>query len=305
MTRPVARRIAQPRIGQNPGSEAGSLANSPGEVGALAPAIYVTAARLDRIAAGLSERDEAVLSFVAASRLASSLQLVKRFWTPQPTTDRARARAALRALKRLTDWRILDPLPDRPRGGVGGGSTAHIYTVGVAGRKLLVRRGLRLRRLDAPGARLRHHLLACTETVVQLYLAHDRGDLDLIEVQQEPASHRAFLGSWGTRLWVRPDLFIRVGVGALEDRLMIEVDLSTEHAGTILAKANRYLAHYRAGSEQRDHGVYPRVVWSVPDQRRANEITGVLRRLPAEARPMFAVCLSDELVAWVAREARS
>jgi hypothetical protein len=151
----------------------------------------------------------------------------------------------------------------------------------------------------------RNHVLACTETVVNLHAAAGRGELDLIEIQTEPTSHRAFLGAWGARLWVRPDLFVRVGVGALEDRWFIEVDLGTEHAGTLAAKVDRYLAHYRSGTEQSEHGVYPRVLWSVTDERRAAQIRTVLRRLPEEAAAMFSVCLSGELAEMLASEAGS
>lgn len=305
MTRHVARPIAQCGIGRNPATGGGSRVISTGKDCALAPSVYITAGRLDRITRELSEQDWSLLLFLADCRLATSRQLVRRFWTDDPKVEPARARAGLRALKRLADWRVIDPLPDRARGGVRGGSATLVYAVGVAGRKLLARRGLRLRRLEAPGERFRNHVLACTEAVVDLHAAAARGELDLIEVQQEPACHRAFLGAWGARLWVRPDLFVRVGVGALEDRWFIEVDLATEHAGTLTAKAGRYLSHYRSGSEQSEYGVYPRVLWAVPDTRRAGQLTQVLRRLPGEAAGMFTVCIAGEVVARLAVEAGS
>jgi Replication-relaxation len=305
MSCPIAQPVAQPDVGRTPRPQAESRPGSTRKDCASAPSIhYITTARLDRIAADLSPLDWSLLNFVAASRLATSKQLVRRFWTDD-ARDSAKARAGRRMLKRLSDWRVLDPLPGRARGGVRGGSATLIYAVGIAGRKLLDRRGLQLRRLGAPSARRTDHTLACTEVVVELDLADARGDLDLIEVEQEPQSHRSFLGAWGSRLRVKPDLFVRVGIGALEDRGFIEVDLATEHQATLLAKAERYLAHYRSGSEQRDHGVYPRVVWSVPDARRAAQLSDVLRRLPAAMRRMFIVCRHTELVDRLADEARS
>lgn len=306
MSRPVARPVPPRPDGRAPRPGAESRPVSTRKDCASAPSVhYVTATRLGRIAADLSPLDWSLLDFVATSRLATSRQLIRRFWTSDPAGEPARARAGRRALKRLSDWRVLDPLPGRARGGVRGGSAALIYSVGVAGRKLLVRRGLHLRRLGAPGERRVNHTLACTDAIVELGLADARGDLDLIETQQEPWSHRSFLGAWGARLWVKPDLFVRVGVGALEDRWFIEVDLATEHRATLLAKAQRYLAHYRSGSEQRDHGVYPRVAWSVPDARRVGQLADVLRRLPAEAQRMFIVCQHAELVGRLGEEARS
>ena len=82
---------------------------------------------------------------------------------------------------------------------------------------------------------------------------------------------------------------------------MIEVDLATESSATIRAKALRHIAYYKSASEP----VHPRVLWAVPDTRRAEQIADVLARLPADAKRLFAICLLDETVAFLAAEARS
>jgi hypothetical protein len=253
----------------------------------------------------MSERDWALLNFLAASRLATGKQLVARFWTCHANGDPARARAGRRALKRLSEWRVLDPLPGRARGGQRGGSATLIYRVGVAGAKLLARRGWHQKRLAAPGERYIAHTLACAQIAVDLHVAHGRGDLDLIEVQHEPACHRGFLGPMGARLMLKPDLFVRIGAGGLEDRWFVECDLASEHANTLLGKANRYIAHRRSGAEQRDHGVYPRVLWVAPDDRRASEVESILARPGAEAGHLFSICRFDETAEFLAAEARS
>jgi hypothetical protein len=305
MSGPIARPIAQRASDRDPGAGAGSRQNSARKDLASASSLYITRDRLHRIATDLTDLDWTVLAWASASRLATGKQLVARFWTDDPERHPARARAGRRALKRLAGQRVLDALPDRARGGVRAGSASVIYRVGVAGVKLLALRGLSQKRLGAPGARLIAHTLACTQIAVDIHVAGVRGELDLIEIQQEPASHRAFLGAWGARLWVRPDLFVRVGVGALEDRIFIEADLGSEHPATLLAKAKRYRAHYRSGDEQRQFGVYPRVLFAVPDTRRAAEIERVLGRLPGETRRMFSVCLLDRVAEWLSAEARS
>ena len=86
---------------------------------------------------------------------------------------------------------------------------------------------------------------------------------------------------------------------------MVEVDLATEASGTLTAKFKRYLAHYRSGSEQHDHGTYPRILWAVPHDRRAGQVGEVLRRLPAEAGRLFTVCLLDEVMERLSAEANS
>ncbi|MGH2911016.1 MAG: replication-relaxation family protein [Solirubrobacteraceae bacterium] len=242
-----------------------------------------------------------MLNFVSEHRLASGKQLVRQFWRTS-NRDAAAARAGRRALKRLAAWRILDPLPNRTIGGVHGGSNTLIYGVGVTGARLLAKRGLVQKRLATPGDRYVKHTLAATELVVGLHEADREGVLELIQVQPEPACWRAFLGSGAVRMIVKPDLFVRVGAGSIsEDRWQIEVDLATEARMTIRLKAQRHLAYYRSARET----VHPRVLWAVPDQRRAEQITEALRHLPAPAQRLFAVCLLDEVVEFLAQEARS
>jgi hypothetical protein len=246
-----------------------------------------------------------VLGFVATVRLATGTQLVRHFWAAGGDDLAAHARIGRRALKRLAEWRVLDRLPDRGRGGLRGGSDTYIYAVGRSGARLLARRGLVQRRLGTPGERHIAHTLTTTELVVRLHAADRDGRLELLEVQTEPNCWRAFLGAMGARLILKPDLFLRIGAGALEDRWMVEVDMATEHRGTLQGKLARYHAHYRSGTEQHEHSVYPRVLWIVPDAHRAAQVEGLLRRLPAEAQRLFSVCVFEQAVAFLATEAHS
>lgn len=248
----------------------------------------------------MTDTDWLVLGFVSSSRLASGSQLIRRYWLTSERGD-ARARAGRRALKRLTDWRVLDALPRRV-GGERAGSSGMVYTVGIAGAKLLARRGQQANRLEAPGALYVAHTLACTELVVALGEASRSGTLECIEVQSEPECWRTFIAGMGARITLKPDLFIRVAVpgSSFEDRWYVEVDLATEATGTVLAKAKRYLAHQRSGSER----VHPKVLWAVPDARRAERIQSALDRLPAQAQRMFAVCVTSEVVEFLTAEAQ-
>ena len=204
--------------------------------------------------------------------------------------------------ERKRDWRVLDRLPTRTIGGVHGGSETIVYSLGVAGVRLLGRRGLTQKRLGTPGDRYVRHTLAITELVVALHEADRAGALELVDVQAEPTCWRAFLAAGGSRVVLKPDLFVRVGAGRLsEDRWMVESDQATEASTTIRAKAEGHLAYWRTGSEP----VHPRVLWVVPDARRAQQIAEVLRRLPAPAERLFAVCLASEVVGSLAREAGS
>jgi hypothetical protein len=299
----MARPTAQSRMRPVACRHATSASDSARNDCATASSKYITAARLARIEAELSQRDIGLLHFVSACRLVSGKQLV-RFWTPDDHSEAA-ARAGRRALKRLSNQRILDPLADRARGGVRGGSATLIYKVGVAGIELLAAGGVHQRRLGTPGERYIAHTLSVTELVVQLHAADVQGDLELIGWQTEPTCWRPFLGSMGARQILKPDLFIRIGAGPLEDRWFIECDLGSENRGALQTKIHRYLAYARSGTEQQQHGIFPRVLFAVPTAHRATQIKAVIGKLPQPDQAMFAVCLMDEMVAFLAAEARS
>jgi len=298
MSRPTAQPGVSATTGRKPGLGAASRQISPPKDLASSRSSYLTAEQVFRVSREMVERDWQVLRFVSGCRLASSKQLIRRYWQTEDSQT-SQARAGRRALKRLSDWRVLDPLPRRV-GSRRSGSESIVYGVGRLGRRLLAGQGQAGPRLEAPGALYVAHALACTELVVALYEAdRDRG-LELIEVQSEPACWRKFLGVGAARLTLKPDLYVRVGAGsASEDRWMIEVDMATEASGTIRSKATRHLAYYRSAAEP----VHPRVLWAVPDRRRAEQIADVLHRLPAIARRLFSICLHDEVAAFLAAEA--
>ena len=250
------------------------------------PLPRISPQQLERIDSQLTELDRAVLTFVSEYRLASSKQLVRQFW---PGDDQ-RARNGRRALKRLREWRVLDALPDRARGGLRGGSDSLIYGVGTSGTKLLARRGLVQKRLGSPGARRIAHTLTIAEVAIRIAEADRVGALECIEIQAEPACWRPFIGAMGARQTLKPDLYIRVAQpgSAYEYRWFCEIDMATEHRATLLAKCNRYTAHYRSGDEQHRHGVYPKVLFVVPDARREGEVQAVLQQLPPSDRQLFA-----------------
>jgi len=300
--RPIARPGTSSPVTEKAGAGAGSRGFLTAKGSASPQPLYLTADRLFRISTEMTELDWMVLGFVHESRFATSGQLMRVFWQ---TSDResGAARVGRRALKRLCDRLVLDVLPRRV-GGLRTGSHGMIYRVGRAGVKLLRTRGISGPRVEQPGTLLLSHTLATTELVVRLREASRTGQLEVIEVQQEPICWRGYLGPGASRRMLKPDLFVRVGAGALEDRWMIEVDLASESGRVLARKASSYVEHYRGGSEQREHGVYPRVLWAAPDERRAEQITDVLDRQPTEARRLFTVCRFDEVVSFLAAEAR-
>jgi hypothetical protein len=251
----------------------------------------------------MTDRDRAVLELVHDSRFLTGQQLIRTFWqTADATTPEARL--GRRALKRLTDWRVLETLPRRV-GGMRSGSGALVYYVGLAGVRLLAARGITAPHVTVPGTLHLAHTLATGELALRLREADRESALELIEVQREPQCWRGYVGPGMSRRVLKPDLFLRIGAGGLEDRWMVEVDLATESGRVIARKAYRYLEYFRDGSEQRNHGTYPRVLWSVPDLRRGDQIADVLAKQPAEGQRLFSICVSDNVPSFLASEART
>jgi hypothetical protein len=305
MSRPVARPIAQLSTPGTARAGAAFPEISARKDCAVARPSRISARQLDRIASEVSDLDLEVLGFVGTYRLVTGKQLVRRFWLAADADEDRRARVGRRALKRLSDWRVLDPLPGRARGGVRGGSDTLIYSVGVVGAKLLAWHGLTSKRLGKPSERLTAHTLTICELAVRLHEA--RATIECIETHAEPECWFSFLGPMLAQLWAKPDLYLRLALpgGEWESSWFCELDMDSENKGTLLAKSRRYLDHYRSGSFQRDHGVYPKVLWIVPDSRRATQLEEILRQLPADARRLFAVCRFDDAIDFLIAETRS
>lgn len=303
MTRNIPRNLASSDPGRIASTDGGSHGLAAADESASVRCSRVSSRQLDDLATRLTDHDHAVVLLLSQLRLATGFQIARRLWGAQVPSDSG-AWAARRALSRLEQWRIVDRLPRRV-GGVRGGSTSLVFGLGPAGRRLLARLGYETKRLGTPGDRHVRHTLAITELVVRLHEATLAGELDVIELQPEPACWRGFLGLMGARMMLKPDLFLRIGSGAFEDRWFVEVDLATEARGTIVAKVQRYLAHFRSGAEQREHDVYPRVLWTVPNRQRGEQIIDALGSLPEAAQRLFAVWPYDEVIGRLAAESTS
>ena len=301
MTGPIGRPVASTEGDRKASTGAHSAAVRAAKDSAVVSSSRISSARLDLIVINLTDLDRDLVYGVARLRLVTGDQLQRMFW---PGGSQAQGRAARRVLRRLIEWRILDRLPRRV-GGVRSGSAGFIYHLGPAGHRLMLRQGVASKRLVVPGDRFIGHTLAVAEVVVRLHVAQAAGEVDVIEVQTEPTCWRGFLGVHGARVVLKPDLFCRLGVGALEDRWAIEVDMATESKTTIATKARRYVDYYRSGIEQREHGVFPRTIWGVPTDRRVEQVRSALTALPVEAQRLFEVCRQDQLVDFLAAEAQA
>lgn len=250
---------------------------------------YVTAAQLLALREGLSGRDFAVLGAVADARLLTGGQLQRLFFDGNEHASLASAaRTCRRVLQRLTSDRLLVRL-ERRIGGVRAGSASYVYGLGAVGYRLLDRPGRRNAQFEPSGLYV-SHTIAIAEIAVQTQIASRGPGMSLLQLQWEPACWRRITG---TAREVHPDLFLAVEAAGLEYRWFVEVDLGTETLPHLLHKCRTFDAYYRTGAEQADHGVFPRVLWLMPNPQRAERLRRAIDQARGLRPQMFVVTDND------------
>jgi hypothetical protein len=260
---------------------------------------YLTGAALRELEAKLTEPDLAVLQRVSDLRFVSGSQLTRLCFADAGDPAMS-ARAARRALLRLTRLGALERLP-RSVGGVRSGSAGYVYRLGLGGQRLAVERGWqperRRPRSLVPGTLFVRHALQVSELHTRLTEGDRSRRFELLELTGEPACWCPYGGFDGQRQTLKPDSYARLGVGDYEHTYFIEVDRSTEGSRAIDRQLRLYVAYYLSGTEQAERGVFPRVLWLTPDERRAEVIADSVRRLPSRDRELFQVVRFDQAIA--------
>lgn len=250
---------------------------------------YATARVTRDLHAQLTENDLAILRRVLELRFVSGDQLTRLHFAG--STDRA----ARRALLRLTRFDVLERLP-RQVGGVRAGSAGSVYRLGLAGQRIALERGWlperKRQRSRVPGTLFLRHALAVAELHTRLIDAHRATEIEVLGLQAEPACHRRY----GQRAILKPDSYVRLGSGEYEDSYFIEVDLGSEGTAALDRQLKAYIAYHASGREQAERGVFPKVLWLAPDERRAAAIESCVKRLPRPARELFGIaCFSQAI----------
>jgi hypothetical protein len=251
----------------------------------------------------LGEAERALLVVVGRLRLMSHAQLAALLRLNEidgnTTSPISAARHARRVLQRLTELGLLARL-DRRIGGQRAGSSGYCYYAGPAGQRLLAYwqgQGLvRGRYRPDPALRYMSHRLAVSQIYVDLRQAVEAGELELLAFDVEPDCWRTHDTGFGGTVVVKPDAFVRLGIGAYEDRAVVEVDLGTESRTVIARKLRVYTAYYKSGQEQAAHGVFPRVVLLTNSEERKVVLVDVCSRLPAEDWHLFSVGMLGDSV---------
>lgn len=242
----------------------------------------------------LSARDQQILEFMAQVGVASANQL-ERLAFPAGSGGRlSTSRRCRRVLARLDQQELLRRL-ERRIGGVRAGSAGYLYRLGSAGRRVL-KQTKRDRRWE-PGERFIDHCLAVAELHVRLVEAERIEAISQLQLTHEPATWRRFQSHLGVET-LAPDLLVECTTASgWELRWFVEVDRDTEHLPTILRKAQLYERYWRSGRETVVHDVFPRVLWSVPDQSRAGAIEAALANKRGVSADLHRVAVASETVA--------
>ena len=260
----------------------------------------VTGAAVERAAERLSNRDRQIVLELARLRVATGRQLERLAFADLDGRHRDRSRR--RELARLVDLGVLTVL-DRRIGGVRAGSAGLTFVLDVLGLRLanLLDRqtldtGVRPRRPGTPTDRFLSHTVAVSELYVQLIEATRRDNARLVRFAAEPACW--WQDSEGQ--WVKPDATFTLQAGDVEDSWAAEIDQATESLPTLRAKLIGYMELAERGDAGPD-GVLPRVIVTVPDERRREAVATAIEQLPEPASELLHVVLFKQAVGFLLR----
>lgn len=221
----------------------------------------------------LTPRDRVILHLLRDTRSLFTYH-IRRVCFTDAANDQAAARATNRNMKKLRDLGLVDVITNRRIGGVRAGSASYIWYLTEQGNRLLnldnkyEDTGPKRTRFSEPADSTLGHRMAINECYVQLTeIAREEENFRLKEAKFEPNNWQYF-DFHGRQEILKPDLTVVVSHHGNEYRFMIEMDLGTESVNTIISKCSRYHKYLETGIEQREHGVFPLVLFIVKDKKR-------------------------------------
>jgi hypothetical protein len=245
---------------------------------------------LAEVKTSLSDRDWRVLHSLEQLHFLTTRQVQRLHYPPGSFTALSAPRSARRDLGRLHDLRLVSHL-ERRIGGLRAGSASLVWTLDGLGARLLDH-GTR-RRSHEPSRLHLEHVLDVAELVVQLQEAARSGVAEVLELETEPDCWRIMPAAHGGRRTLKPDLRLVLGAQERELHWFVELDRGSEHRPVLARKCQAYLAAWQAGREQAEHGVFPRVLWIVPDTARVQVIQSVFHNMPTVSTGMFMATTPD------------
>jgi len=235
---------------------------------------------------------EKILRTLQDLRFATTKQLA-RLTSADYGNDRSALRQTMRHLKTLAEHDLVRSL-ERRVGGWEGGSQNTIWALTTRGHRLLT---------DSPARQRPHlisttfleHLLAVAETRVIITETANAHAGITATVTGEPGCWRQHLGHHGQMLTLKPDLHLTIQSPEFRDSYFLEVDRATENPKRVVTTCWSY-QHYRlTGAEQKSAGVFPAVIWIVPNVKRREQLRRHLNEEPRLPQELFTVITLEEL----------
>lgn len=254
--------------------------------------------QLEQLVEQLSDRDLDVIRQVDEHHFLSTRQIAA-FCFADKTTATAALRAADRALAKLTSLKLLVTLARRI-GGARAGSGSYLWTLSGPGARLRnTQRGgdhvASRRREIEPSRTFLEHTLAVAEVHLRLHDLALHTPTRLLGVQLEPACWRPYLSAGGSTIRLKPDLAVITETGDYEDHWFIEIDMNTEPPSRVIRKCQQYQDYQHTGTEQHRTGVFPAVIWIVPDHIRRDTLRSRLADEASLTPGLFTVVILDAL----------
>jgi len=261
---------------------------------------YVTKKRLAHLEETLTPRERATIDTLDRLRVATTEQLRRIHF--HDLTERSAARQAPALLASLAARQVVVKLT-RQVGGARAGSRAAVWALDVAGQRLAAvcgpAGGRIVRRPWTPSLAFLAHRLAVSDCYANLTERELAGEAELLDFDAEPLAWRRYVSAHGTTAYLKPDAFVRLGVGAVERGAFVEIDRATETRSTLAVKLRAYRQYWETGREQDRRDYFPRVVFAVPDKERKTVLADLYAAQPEATRPLWHVALADELTDWL------
>jgi hypothetical protein len=265
----------------------------------------LSSAAIERLVDQLGPRDRLIWSELARVGVLTGAQLTRLRFSDLSPSSRDRTRR--RVLARLTALDVTATL-DRRIGGVRAGSAGLVYTLGLAGQRLApflaaddceAEPTERPRHPWTPGVAFLAHALDMSELYIQLRECERSGALTLADYAAEPATWQPHaLGGY-----LKPDAYAVLRAGDVEDSWWIEVDRATESLPTLRRKLLGYL-DYVNGGQLGPAGVVPRVLLTVPHNKRLADAQQLVDDLPNPASQLIVPALFSGAINHIVRVLR-
>jgi hypothetical protein len=201
---------------------------------------------------------------------------------------------------RLEDWGLLQR-PVRRIGGLQAGSASSVWMLTSSGQRLRnLCAGLgAVGRIREPGEGFIRHYLAIADTHLTLVEGDRAKQLELLTVEIEPVSWRSYTGLSGGQTVLKPDLYAVTATGDFEDHWFIEVDRATESIPTLIKQCRQYQAYRHTNTEQAERGLFPLVLWVVPNDVRADKLHQALALARDLDIALFRIVTPARLIATI------